>query len=446
MRGLLTKPWYVVGLLASLGLVSIIDRIALNLLIEPLKQDLNISDTQVGLLIGPTFALVYTFAAFPIAWGLDRGNRKWIAVGGISLWSLSTMASAFVSSFDTLFLLRMGVGIGEAVLNPVAVSLIGDLFHRDRRATPTSVYISAQTLGGSMSFLLVASIVAMWSSNIFGVSSDLASVAPWRVALFLFGTPGLLLAVLMAWSFREPERGRLDGLHGETVSEPPPSAFVSTRAALRFYVPFLLGVNLVGMMQIISVSWIPSYLIRTHHAPISQVGFLFGNALLVACIGTLAGPVLAQKAALNGRKDAIFLVFAISIPGAFLAMLGALTLISLVWAAVLVALFHTFTNSVIVMPSVVISSIGATRARARLVAVHLFVQAMLAYTLGPVLVPMLARYFFDELLGPAIITVTLGALPLACFFLFLAWRPYRDVVYGRVPTSEPRQDSAPRAA
>src|SRR3546814_8809800 len=110
----------------------------------------------------------------------------------------------------------MGVGVGEAVLNPVAVSLIGDLFVRERRATPTSVFFSAQTLGGSLSFLLVATIVAVWSGNQLGASPELAAVAPWRVALFLIGVPGLLLALLMALGFREPERGRMDRAPGDT--------------------------------------------------------------------------------------------------------------------------------------------------------------------------------------------------------------------------------------
>src|SRR3546814_309459 len=134
----------------------------------------------------------------------------------LSLWSFSTAASAFVPSFEWLFALRMGVGVGEAVLNPVAVSLIGDLFVRERRATPTSVFFSAQTLGGSLSFLLVAIIVAVWSGNQLGASPELAAVAPWRVALFLIGMPGLLLALLMALGFREPERGRMDRAPGDT--------------------------------------------------------------------------------------------------------------------------------------------------------------------------------------------------------------------------------------
>src|SRR3546814_770867 len=134
-KGLLSSPWGVVSLMACLGLVSIIDRIALSLLIEPLKTDLQITDTQAGLLLGPTFAIIYTLSAIPIAWGLDCGNRKWIAVAGVSLWSFSTAASAFVPSFEWLFALGLGVGVGEAVLNPVAVSLIGDLF---RSEEPTS--------------------------------------------------------------------------------------------------------------------------------------------------------------------------------------------------------------------------------------------------------------------------------------------------------------------
>jgi len=428
MSGFFSRPWYVVGLLACLGLVSIVDRIALSLLIEPLKADLHITDTQAGLLIGPTFAIVYTLSAFPIAWGLDHGNRKWIAIAGVTLWSLSTTASAFVPNFEWLFAFRMGVGVGEAVLNPVAVSLIGDLFVRERRATPTSVFFSAQTLGGSLSFLLVAAIVAAWSNDQLGVPPSLAAVEPWRVALFLIGLPGLVLALIMAVSFREPKRGTMDAKSGGPLEKPPPGAFASTRAAIRFYLPFLLGINLIGMMQIISVSWIPTFLIRTLDAPLSDVGFLFGNALLVACVGTLAGPMIAERFVLRGRRDAAYFVLAISIPAAALSLLAAITVRDLIWATVFIACFHTFTNSVIVMPSVVISSIGGANTRARLVAAHLFVQAILAYTVGPVLVPVLSQSWFDGLLGPAILTVGAVAFPLSCIMLAFGWRPYRDAV------------------
>src|SRR3546814_20103879 len=103
----------------------------------------------------------------------------------------------------------MGVGVGEAVLNPVAVSLIGDLFVRERRATPTSVFFSAQTLGGSLSFLLVATIVAVWSGNQLGASPELADVAPWRVAIFLLHLIGLLRALLPALGFPQPESAQI---------------------------------------------------------------------------------------------------------------------------------------------------------------------------------------------------------------------------------------------
>lgn len=429
-KGFFSNPWYVVGLLACLGLVSIVDRIALSLLIEPLKGDLGISDTQAGLLIGPTFAIVYTLSAMPIAWGLDRGNRKWIAIAGITLWSLSTTASAFVPNFEWLFVPRMGVGVGEAVLNPVAVSLIGDLFVRERRATPTSVFFSSLTLGGSLSFLLVAAIVAAWTNNAFGLPDQLAAVAPWRVSLFLVGVPGLFLAALMALTFREPERGRMDRAAAAQDGGEPVDAFPDVGAAARFYVPFLLGINLIGMMQIISVSWIPTFLIRTHQATIAEVGLLFGNALLVACLGSLAGPMLAERLALRGRKDAVFPVLIAAIPVAGLCIGGALSVDSLILATILIAAFHLLSNSVIVMPSVVISSIGGANSRARLVAAHLFVQAIFAYTLGPVLVPMLSARFFDGLLGPSILAVAGLAFPLAVAFLLLGWGPYRRAVRG----------------
>ena len=427
-RPRLFTSWYVVGLFACLGIVSIIDRIALSLLIQPMKADLGISDTQAGLLLGPAFALIYSLSAMPIAWGLDKYNRKRIAVTGIALWSASTALSAFASNFEQLFALRMGVGIGEAVLNPVIVSLIGDLFVRERRPTPTSVFMSAQTLGGSLAFLSVAALIDAWTSNAFGVSPGLAGLAPWRVALFLIGAPGLVLAFILAVSVKEPRRGAMDQL-GSGESAPSSSAFGDRRSAARFYTPFILGINCIGMMLIISVSWIPTYLIRTFHAPVSHVGYLFGNALLISCAGTLAWPILAERAALRGRLDSMLVLVLVLVPCAGLAFGALLLSPSLIAAIIFVGLFHTLANGIIVMPSVVISAIGGAGARARLVAAHLFVQALLAYTFGPVIVPFLSDHVFGSRLDLSMRVVALITFPLALLLLLLSWKPYRAVVW-----------------
>ena len=132
--------WYIIGLLCALQVTTYVDRLALTLLVQPIKSDLHITDTQMGLLMGPAFAFVYAVVAFPLAWGIDRLNRKWIVVAGVALWSTCTSASAFAPNFPTLFALRMGLGVGEAVLNPAVVSLIGDLFVRERRNTPAAVF------------------------------------------------------------------------------------------------------------------------------------------------------------------------------------------------------------------------------------------------------------------------------------------------------------------
>src|SRR3546814_3504386 len=125
--------WRVVTIFALLYVVSFVDRLILALLVEPLKADLGISDTQIGLLIGTAFALLYAFLGVPIAWLVDRGNRTRIAAAGILVWSLATVGSGFVSSYSELLPLRMCLALGEAVLSPVYVSLIVDHFRREDR-------------------------------------------------------------------------------------------------------------------------------------------------------------------------------------------------------------------------------------------------------------------------------------------------------------------------
>jgi MFS family permease len=182
------------------------------------------------------------------------------------------------------------------------------------------------------------------------------------------------------------------------------------------------------MMQIISVSWIPTYLIRTFHADASRVGYLFGNALLVACAGTLFWPFLAERLARRGRLDSILPILLVLVPCAAASFLAAVSAPTLIGSVVMVMFFHTFTNGIVVMPSAVISAIGSPGVRARLVAIHLFVQAVLAYTLGPVLVPFLSQRLFDENLGSAMFTTGLIAMPLSFLLMLSARSPYRAAV------------------
>ena len=202
-----TSGWITVAFLTIAYLFSFIDRWILGLLIEPIKADLGLTDTQIGLLLGPAFAIFYATMGLPLGWLADRRNRVRIVAVGIGLWSLATAASGLAKSFIHLFIARMSIGIGEATLSPCAMSIISDSFPREKRSRPIAVYTTALSLGAGLASLLGA-VVLTWAKTggdiIFPL---LGALAPWQATFIVVGLPGLLLALVFMF-LREPPRAQ----------------------------------------------------------------------------------------------------------------------------------------------------------------------------------------------------------------------------------------------
>ena len=154
------RAWYMVSLLTVAYIVSFVDRNILGLLIDPIKADLGLSDFQIGLLLGPAFAIFYATMGLPLGYLADRRRRTWIVAAGITLWSAATALSGLARNFGQLFMARMSVGVGEATLSPCAMSLISDSYPEERRGKPIAFYSSAISLGAGLASLLV--VMLLW--------------------------------------------------------------------------------------------------------------------------------------------------------------------------------------------------------------------------------------------------------------------------------------------
>ena len=161
--------WYMVILLTVAYVFSFVDRYVLGLLIEPIKADLNLTDTQIGLLLGPAFAIFYATMGLPLGWLADRKRRTAIVAAGVFVWSIATAASGLAKSFAHMFAARMAVGIGEATLSPCAMSMISDSFPKERRGRPIAFYTMALSLGAALASLLSASVL-VWAKRSDGLS------------------------------------------------------------------------------------------------------------------------------------------------------------------------------------------------------------------------------------------------------------------------------------
>ena len=199
------KVWTLVVLLTLAYILSFTDRYILGLLIQPIKADLKLTDEQIGLIMGPAFALIYATAGLPLGLLVDRARRTWIVASGIIVWSCATVASGFANSFSHLFVARMVVGAGESVLSPAAFSMIADSFPPEKRGRPVAFYTAALTIGAGLASLIGASVL-VWTKNAGHIDLPvLGSLKPWQMIFMIVGLPGVLISLGFLF-VREPAR------------------------------------------------------------------------------------------------------------------------------------------------------------------------------------------------------------------------------------------------
>lgn len=287
--------WYVVALLLVIFILSYFDRFILSLLVEPLKKDLSLSDFEIGLLLGPAFSMFHVLVAIPLGWYADRSNRKWLLIAGIIIWCTMTVGSGLVATFLPLFLMRLGLGLGEAVVSPCSVSIISDYFNRRERPRAISVYMAGPYLGAGLAFLLGGAVVA-WLEHlgptvwpIFGL------LQPWQATFVVVGMPGFLFAGLML-SIKEPARK-------ETTAAPAPAsaAFRYMGKRWRGFGTLIVGSTCNFALAALTLWNVPLFS-RVWGWSIAETGFVTGLFYFTAGpIGT-ALAVWAQKK-FAGRSD-----------------------------------------------------------------------------------------------------------------------------------------------
>jgi MFS family permease len=271
--------------------LNFVDRVILGVLVPPIKAELHLTDTQLGLLGGTAFALFYTGLGIPIGWLADRANRVWIITLAVTLWSGFTALCGSVQNFAQLFMARLGVGVGEAGGVAPSYSLVADYFPPAQRARALAVYAFGIPIGSALG-LLLGGLIAAWVN--------------WRVAFVTVGAAGLLAAPLLKLTVREPPRGALDQLHGTDATTT--MAHRQARAApgigavfsLLLRKPSFWGLSLGGACSSImaygALFWLPSFFIRSFGMSLVEVSVFYSALTLVGGIaGIWLGGVLADR-------------------------------------------------------------------------------------------------------------------------------------------------------
>lgn len=422
--------WFVVAIFAVLYIVSFVDRLILTLLIEPLKADLGISDTQIGLLIGTAFALLYAFLGLPIAWLVDRGNRTRIAAAGILVWSLATIGSGFVSSYSQLLPLRMCLALGEAVLSPVFVSLVVDHFRREDRALPMVIFGASGITGVTVAYAIGGGIVDLFENGAFSALPVIGDLAVWRATLVLVGLPGVALALLLVLTTRDPPRAVSPKPEGARHASIVGGTFSTVGEMLRFYIPFLVGSAFLQTIIYSALTWFPTHLVRVFGVPIAESGYLFSVALSLGAAITLNYPILVSQMSRRGRPDILLPAQLAALPIGGLLYAAALMMPS-VQSSILFAIFGLgIMVGVSSLPSIMVGMTAPPAYSARILAGNVACQNLIGLAIGPPATALLAEHVFagERALASAMICVLVVGMPICWLLVFTAWRPYRDAV------------------
>ncbi len=435
--------WTTVAVLGVAQAVNAIDRHLINLLVGPIKADLAISDTQVGLLLGFAFALFYTFLGLPIGRWADSHSRRLIIACGSIFWSVSTIACGFANSFWHLFFARMSVGAGEATLNPSGYSLISDYFPPERRAKPMGVFIMGHTLGTAFTLFAGGAFVQyLVSHGITWTTPWGAVLRPWQIAFFCAGLPGFLVFLLIL-TLREPPRREMivtSAAKGAAPASVPVREIVAYffRHA-RVYAPMFLGFGCVLLWEMGRTLWAPTYFIRTFGWAPREVGMLLGVMTLVFTSGgAVASGWVAERLALRGYRDAnlraAFVATLISLPFAVTAMFmptPALAVLFLCPAYFLGAFPFALAPAAI-------STFTPNQMRAQITALYLLTINLLGFGLGPAVIGGITDHVFgdESQLRYSMALTAAVAIPVAAALLWRSMHAYSAAILARTASGD----------
>ena len=430
------RAWFACAVLTLASTLALMDRGILSLFVAPIQRDLDLSDTQVSLIVGFAFSIFYAIAGLPIGRLVDIGRRKTIAATGVMVWSIANGLCGLAAGFWPFFAARSIVGAGEAAVTPAAVSLLADYFPPARRGAAMGVFCSSLFFGTGVALLLGG---ALWR----GIGDRevalpiIGTLHSWQLILILFASIGLIVAPLTL-AIGEPRRlsaGAVAAAQGSTVA---------VREVARFYkanARALFGLNIGFSMQnygvLAATAWMPTLLMRTQHWSLSQAGLVFGGVMLVmGPAGSIFGGVVADRLVARGRTDGrliVAMIAALTVAAAsFLIGIGAP-------GSVVVALaIFAFAGSVAYpLGTGSLQDIMPNAMRGQAAAIFVFLINLIAGGTSATAVALLTDYVFENpaaLHWSFAIVATIGSLcAVACFASARA--PFRRLV-ARLPKVE----------
>ena len=421
--------WFGVVILCLAVLACAADQALPSLLIEPIKASFGVSDTEIALLTGFSFSISISVFALPLSWVADRFNRPRLIAVGIAVWCAATIGCGFARDFWVFFVLRMGVGLGEAVLKPTAYALIADQFPARNLTRPLALLALAAMLGGAAALNgggAVYEAILRWAAH-GGWPGDVA----WRGTLFAFGAAGLAIAVAALWipEPRRPPRAVLGEAPAE-AAEPGVSLATFARGSVGFFAPYIGAMTAYCLYNAGFNAWLAPFFARTYGWSIGRIGEAVGLLSLAAgLVGLPLGIWLIGAVRRRLGRDApvaaIWIALAVTAPAVVLTPFAPTG----EWALVGLALILAPASAATVIAPVVFAETAPSHLRARVIALSALVYGVLGSGLGPVAYGA----FTDRVLrDPARLAVSLSIVSGLLTVLFIPLLIVADRHFARI--------------
>jgi MFS family permease len=413
----LGRQWYLVGVLAAIYVLNYIDRGALNLIIDPIKADLHITDVQMSLLIGLSFAALYSFLSIPAGYLADIMSRRLLLGSAIIFWSCMASVCGFAGNYWQLFAGRVGLGVGEAVLPPTAYSLLRDGVRPEHRARAFSIYHLGTGVGTALGALIGGALFALGSHDAFHGVPIIGDLKPWQLVIAIPGLCGILASYLV-FTIREPARMvTTTGPNASTFGD----LFRYVRQHRRVYAPLFASIVFGPMAVSAWGAWLPTAIGRSWGLPTSQIGHMTGILSLIALpFNALVIGYFMDRVAQGGtrRHATVWLAIGIGltqlIPAMFILLAPS---IPLMWTGY--ALSMLLTNATGVAGGLSLAQITPSQLMGKATSFYFLVANLLGLAIGPTVVALISAWLFTGRL--AIIHSMMLCYPLLtfCNVLFL---------------------------
>jgi MFS family permease len=415
--------WYTLALLALANALSFLDRTIITMLVGPIRETMQISDTQFSLMHGLAFALFYTLLGIPIAWLSDRYDRSRIISIGIFFWSLMTVGCGLARNFLQLFLMRVGVGFGEASLSPAAYSLMTEIFPRRTLGRAVGLYGAGIYLGTGLSFIVGGVLIdALMARGPISLPV-LGALLPWQQTMVLVGICGIPLALLVL-TLLEPRRRASNSISINGAAETARSGLFSYLWAHSGFLLLLLGgAALISMLFNGYLAWSVEYFVREHGWSKTEIGYYFGTAVLImGSLGVISGGLISDLLARQNYRNppmmTALLLTGLLLPWPWLATTGGPTRALIGLSAIIFLASASFTP-------LIVSLQMRTQAglRARVSAVYMLVVNLAGVGMGGAAVASVSDYVLSgSRLGMAMSLVGGFGSLLGVAFLLLCLR------------------------